>query len=569
MASYILALDQGTTSSRAILFDQQQNIIGISQKEFTQHYPREGWVEHDPMEIYSSQYAVMMEVITQTGVEVSDIKGIGITNQRETTILWDKKTGRPVYNAIVWQCRRTADLVDELKKKGLGEYIREATGLVPDAYFSATKIAWILDHIPEGRERARRGEILFGTVDSWLIWKLTGGKAHVTDYTNASRTMLYNIHTLDWDDRLLEALDIPRCMLPQVMDSSAIYGYTTIQGESVPIAGIAGDQQAALFGQCCFEKGQAKNTYGTGCFLLMNTGETPCVSENGLLTTIAIGLNGKVQYALEGSVFVGGAVIQWLRDEMRFITESKDAEYYAQKVEDTGGVYFVPAFTGLGAPHWDMYARGCIIGITRGTKREHIIRAAQESIAYQSYDLVRAMEQDTGRRISELKVDGGASRDAFLMQFQADILDCEVRRPMIRETTALGAAYLAGLAVGVWKDREEIRSLWNCDVTFSSRMEEERRKKLLHGWHKAVWDGELLSRIKFAVCFALLALLQDLDTFSLTGALPLRDQILHTKAISKELDYSEENLDSFCDQSWKSPSLSCEGFCSMISLLLG
>ena len=489
MASYILALDQGTTSSRAILFDQQQNIIGISQKEFTQHYPREGWVEHDPMEIYSSQYAVMMEVITQSGVEVSDIKGIGITNQRETTILWDKKTGRPVYNAIVWQCRRTADLVDELKKKGLGEYIRETTGLVPDAYFSATKIAWILDHIPEGRERARRGEILFGTVDSWLIWKLTGGKAHVTDYTNASRTMLYNIHTLDWDDRLLEALDIPRCMLPQVMDSSAIYGYTTIQGESVPIAGIAGDQQAALFGQCCFEKGQAKNTYGTGCFLLMNTGETPCVSENGLLTTIAIGLDGKVQYALEGSVFVGGAVIQWLRDEMRFITESKDAEYYAQKVEDTGGVYLVPAFTGLGAPHWDMYARGCIIGITRGTKREHIIRAAQESIAYQSYDLVRAMEQDTGRRLSELKVDGGASRDAFLMQFQADILDCEVRRPMIRETTALGAAYLAGLAVGVWKDKEEIRSLWNCDVTFSSRMEEERRKKLLHGWHKAVGLG--------------------------------------------------------------------------------
>ena len=490
MASYILALDQGTTSSRAILFDQQQNIIGISQKEFTQHYPREGWVEHDPMEIYSSQYAVMMEVITQSGVEVSDIKGIGITNQRETTILWDKKTGRPVYNAIVWQCRRTADLVDELKKKGLGEYIREATGLVPDAYFSATKIAWILDHIPEGRERARRGEILFGTVDSWLIWKLTGGKAHVTDYTNASRTMLYNIHTLDWDDRLLEALDIPRCMLPQVMDSSAIYGYTTIQGESVPIAGIAGDQQAALFGQCCFEKGQAKNTYGTGCFLLMNTGETPCVSENGLLTTIAIGLNGKVQYALEGSVFVGGAVIQWLRDEMRFITESKDAEYYAQKVEDTGGVYLVPAFTGLGAPHWDMYARGCIIGITRGTKREHIIRAAQESIAYQSYDLVRAMEQDTGRRISELKVDGGASRDAFLMQFQADILDCEVRRPMIRETTALGAAYLAGLAVGVWKDREEIRSLWNCDVTFSSRMEEERNKEQIKKDRFAALSGQ-------------------------------------------------------------------------------
>ena len=486
MASYILALDQGTTSSRAILFDQQQNIIGISQKEFTQHYPREGWVEHDPMEIYSSQYAVMMEVITQSGVEVRDIKGIGITNQRETTILWDKKTGRPVYNAIVWQCRRTAEIVDKLVAEGLGEYIRSATGLVPDAYFSATKIAWILDHIPNGRARAKAGELLFGTVDSWLIWKLTGGKVHVTDYTNASRTMLYNIHTLDWDQKLLDALDIPRCILPQVKDSSALYGYTTIQGEQVPIAGIAGDQQAALFGQCCFEKGQAKNTYGTGCFLLMNTGDTPCSSENGLITTIAIGLNGKVQYALEGSVFVGGAVIQWLRDEMRFIAESKDAEYYAQKVEDTGGVYFVPAFTGLGAPHWDMYARGCIIGITRGTKREHIIRAAQESIAYQSYDLVKAMEQDTGKRITELKVDGGASRDRFLMQFQADILDCEVRRPMIRETTALGAAYLAGLCVGVWKDEEEIRSLWNCDVTFTSRMEASRREQLLKGWNKAV-----------------------------------------------------------------------------------
>ena len=494
MASYILALDQGTTSSRAILFDQQQNIIGISQKEFTQHYPREGWVEHDPMEIYSSQYAVMMEVITQSGVEVSDIKGIGITNQRETTILWDKKTGRPVYNAIVWQCRRTADLVDELKKKGLGEYIREATGLVPDAYFSATKIAWILDHIPEGRERARRGEILSGTVDSWLIWKLTGGKAHVTDYTNASRTMLYNIHTLDWDDRLLEALDIPRCMLPQVMDSSAIYGYTTIQGESVPIAGIAGDQQAALFGQCCFEKGQAKNTYGTGCFLLMNTGETPCVSENGLLTTIAIGLNGKVQYALEGSVFVGGAVIQWLRDEMRFFTESRDAEYYAQKVPDNGGVYLVPAFTGLGAPYWDMYARGTLVGLTRGTRREHIIRAAQESIAYQVADLVHAMESDTGVPLTQLKADGGASRDQFLMQFQADIIDREVRRPAIRETTALGAAYLAGLAAHVWQDTDEIRHLWMCDTAFEPRMAAPERERLLAGWHKAVGRSRDWSR---------------------------------------------------------------------------
>lgn len=486
MAQYILALDQGTTSSRAILFDKQQNIIGISQKEFTQHYPKEGWVEHDPMEIYSSQYAVMMEVIAQSGVDVKDIKGIGITNQRETTILWDAKTGRPVYNAIVWQCRRTADRIDQLKQQGLEEYIRKTTGLVPDAYFSATKIAWILDHVPQGRERAKKGEILFGTVDSWLIWKLSGGKVHVTDYTNASRTMLFNINTLSWDEKLLDALDIPMQMLPRVKNSSEIYAYTTIQGEEIPIAGIAGDQQAALFGQCCFEQGQAKNTYGTGCFLLMNTGNKPCFSQNGLITTIAIGLNGKVQYALEGSVFVGGAVIQWIRDEMRFINESKDAEYYAQKVEDTGGVYLVPAFTGLGAPHWDMYARGCIIGITRGTKREHIIRAAQESIAYQSYDLVKAMEKDTGVSIRELKVDGGASRDAFLMQFQADVLDCEVRRPMIRETTALGAAYLAGLAVGVWKDTDEIRKLWNCDTVFQSQMKAERREKLLRDWHRAV-----------------------------------------------------------------------------------
>ena len=486
MAQYILALDQGTTSSRAILFDKQQNIIGISQKEFTQHYPKEGWVEHDPMEIYSSQYAVMMEVIAQSGVDVKDIRGIGITNQRETTILWNAKTGRPIYNAIVWQCRRTADRIDQLKQQGLEEYIRKTTGLVPDAYFSATKIAWILDHVPQGRERAKKGEILFGTVDSWLIWKLSGGKVHVTDYTNASRTMLFNINTLSWDEKLLDALDIPVQMLPQVKNSSEIYAYTTIQGEEIPIAGIAGDQQAALFGQCCFEQGQAKNTYGTGCFLLMNTGNKPCFSQNGLITTIAIGLNGKVQYALEGSVFVGGAVIQWIRDEMRFINESKDAEYYAQKVEDTGGVYLVPAFTGLGAPHWDMYARGCIIGITRGTKREHIIRAAQESIAYQSYDLVKAMEKDTGVSIRELKVDGGASRDAFLMQFQADVLDCEVRRPMIRETTALGAAYLAGLAVGVWKDTDEIRKLWNCDTVFQSQMKAERREKLLRDWHRAV-----------------------------------------------------------------------------------
>lgn len=482
---YVLALDQGTTSSRAILFDREQNILAVSQKEFTQFYPKEGWVEHDPMEIYSSQYAVMMEVVAQSGVEARDISAIGITNQRETTILWDKATGRPIYNAIVWQCRRTADIVDDLVAQGLGEHIRRVTGLVPDAYFSATKIKWILDHVPGVRERAQRGEILFGTVDSWLIWKLTDG-VHVTDYTNASRTMLYNIKTLDWDETLLEALDIPRAMLPEVKSCSEIYGYADIRGVRVPIAGIAGDQQAALFGQCCFNKGDAKNTYGTGCFLLMNTGDTPFESQNGLLTTIAIGLDGKVQYALEGSVFVGGAVIQWLRDEMRFLGESQDAEYYAQKVEDTGGVYLVPAFTGLGAPWWDMYARGCIVGLTRGTKREHIIRAAQESIAYQVSDLVRAMELDTGAKMTELRADGGASRDCFLMQFQSDILQKQVRRPMIRETTALGAAYLAGLATGVWKSREEIRQLWSCDVTFTPEMPEAKRNALLHGWEKAV-----------------------------------------------------------------------------------
>lgn len=486
MNQYILAVDQGTTSSRAILFDSEQNIVSMAQKEFTQFYPKEGWVEHDPMEIYSSQYAVMMEVIAQSGVDVKTIAAIGITNQRETTILWDKATGRPIYNAIVWQCRRTADIVNDLKARGLTEYIRETTGLLPDAYFSGSKIKWILDHVAGARERAERGEILFGTVDSWLIWKLTDGAVHVTDYTNASRTMLYNINTLEWDQRLLAVLDIPRQMLPEVRNSSEIYGFTSIRGERIPIAGIAGDQQAALFGQCCFEKGEAKNTYGTGCFLLMNTGDTPCFSANGLLTTIAVGLGGKVQYALEGSVFVGGAVIQWLRDEMRFINEARDAEYYAQKVEDTGGVYLVPAFTGLGAPHWDMYARGCIVGITRGTRREHIIRAAQEAIAYQSADLMRAMERDTGVTLTELNVDGGASRDRFLMQFQADILNTAVRRPMIRETTALGAAYLAGLATGVWKSKEEIKRLWSCDVTFQPDMEDEKRQKLLRGWQKAV-----------------------------------------------------------------------------------
>ena len=486
MSKYILALDQGTTSSRVILFDEKQNIVGVSQKEFTQIYPKQGWVEHDAMEIWSSQYATMMEVIAQTGVDAADIAAIGITNQRETTILWDKETGRPIYNAIVWQCRRTAGIVDQLLADGYGDHIREVTGLVPDAYFSATKIKWILDHVEGARERAREGKVLFGTVDSWLLWKLTGGAVHATDVTNASRTMIYDIRKLDWDDTLLNALDIPRAMLPEVRSSSEIYGYTDIQGVQVPISGIAGDQQAALFGQSCFNPGEAKNTYGTGCFLLMNTGEQPCESQNGLVTTIAVGLNGKVQYALEGSVFVGGAVIQWLRDEMRFFNDSADAEYYAQKVPDNGGVYLVPAFTGLGAPHWDMYARGTIVGITRGTKREHIIRAAQESIAYQVADLVKAMEADTGLPLTSLKADGGASRDRFLMQFQADIINCEVRRPAIRETTALGAAYLAGLAAGVWKDLDEIRGLWACDTTFQPNMEEEQRRRMLADWDDAV-----------------------------------------------------------------------------------
>ena len=486
MGTYILSLDQGTTSSRAILFDQEQNIVAMAQKEFTQLYPRAGWVEHNPMEIYSSQYSVMMEAVTESGIDVREISAIGITNQRETTIVWDRKTGRPVYNAIVWQCRRTADICDRLRERGLESYIKQTTGLVLDAYFSATKIKWILDNVEGARERAERGELLFGTVDTWLLWKLTNGAVHATDYTNASRTMLYDIHKLCWDERLLQELEIPRSMLPEVCDSSHLFGFCNLQGTDIPIAGIAGDQQAALFGQGCFNKGDAKNTYGTGCFLLMNTGTDACESKHGLVTTIAVGLNGQIQYALEGSVFVGGAVIQWLRDQMRFIGEARDAEYYAQKVDSTGGVYLVPAFTGLGAPYWDMYARGTIVGITRGTRPEHIIRAAQESIAYQSADLVMAMEMDTGTMMTELRVDGGASRDGFLMQFQADILGKQVLRPVIRETTALGAAYLAGLAVGVWKSQEEIRSLWHCDSAFRPQMPEAQRLKLLHGWNKAV-----------------------------------------------------------------------------------
>ena len=487
MKQYVIALDQGTTSSRCIIFDKGQNIVALEQREFSQHYPKPGWVEHDPMEIYSSQYSVLMEVLAQSGVLPQDIAGIGITNQRETTIVWDKETGKPVYNAIVWQCRRTAALCEQLKKdEAFTEYVKENTGLLIDAYFSGTKIKWILDNVPGAREKAEAGRLLFGTVDTWLIWKMTGGRTYVTDYTNASRTMLYNIKTLCWDEAICRRLGIPMSMLPEVCDSSKVYGTVNIQGVEVPIAGIAGDQQAALFGQTCFAPGEAKNTYGTGCFLLMNTGEKLYRSRNGLLATIAIGLSGRVQYALEGSVFVGGAVIQWVRDELRFITESRDAEYYAQKVPDTGGVYLVPAFTGLGAPYWDMYARGCLVGLTRGTTREHIIRAAQESIAYQSYDLVAAMEKDTGIPMTELNVDGGASRDRFLMQFQADILNKTVRRPMIRETTALGAAYLAGLATGVWSGLDEIRAQWTLDKLYKPDMDAAGREKLLAGWHKAV-----------------------------------------------------------------------------------
>ena len=485
--SYIMALDAGTTSNRCILFNEKGEMCSVAQKEFTQYFPKPGWVEHDANEIWATQLGVALSAMNKGGARAEDIAAIGITNQRETTILWEKATGRPIYNAIVWQCRRTAPLVDELvQQPGMTEYIRENTGLMPDAYFSATKIKWILDNVPGARERAEAGEILFGTVDTWLVWKLTGGKVHVTDRTNASRTMLYNIRTLDWDEKLLQALDIPRSILPEVRDSSEIYGYTNIQGVDVPVAGIAGDQQAALFGQGCFAPGDAKNTYGTGCFLLMNTGKEIYQSKNGLVTTVAISLNGEVEYALEGSVFVGGAVIQWIRDGMHMIQDSCDSEYYAQKVPDNGGVYIVPAFTGLGAPYWDMYARGAILGITRGTTQNHIIRAAEESIAYQSADLMGAMEKDTGIKIKTLKVDGGASRDQFLMQFQADILDKVVQRPAIRETTALGAAYLAGLATGVWKDRDEIRSLWHCNMTFTPAMPEAERARLLSGWHKAV-----------------------------------------------------------------------------------
>ena len=489
MERYVLALDQGTTSSRAIIFDKEQNIYGMAQKEFNQIYPKEGWVEHDPMEIWASQYGVLQEVLAKTNITPEQIAAIGITNQRETAIVWDKQTGEPIYNAIVWQCRRTADICEKLKSDGFDKYIKENTGLLIDAYFSATKVKWILDNVEGARAKAEKGQLLFGTVDTWLLWKLTNGRVHVTDYTNASRTMLFNIKELKWDKKILDKLNIPMSMLPEVRSSSEIYGYVNLGGEDnikVPIAGIAGDQQAALFGQAAFNKGDAKNTYGTGCFLLMNTGEELVESKNGLLTTIAIGLNGKVNYALEGSVFMGGAIIQWLRDEMGMLADAQDSEYFAKKVKNNGGVYVVPAFVGLGAPYWDMYARGSIFGLTRGSNKNHIIRAALESIAYQVRDLINAMEEDAGFKINTLKVDGGASKNKLLMQFQSDITNIEVCKPIITETTALGAAYLAGLAVGYFNTIEEISENWYGGENYNPNMEVEEREKLYNGWKKAV-----------------------------------------------------------------------------------
>lgn len=488
MGKYIMALDAGTTSNRCILFDEAGNICSMAQKEFRQFFPNPGWVEHDANEIWSTQLGVAVEAMSMINAKAADIAAIGITNQRETAIVWNKETGEPVYNAIVWQCRRTSDIADALKAKGLEKTFQQKTGLIIDAYFSATKIKWILDNVEGARELANEGKLLFGTVETWLIWKFTKGKVHVTDYSNASRTMLFNINTLEWDDEILEELDIPKSMLPEPMPSSCIYGYTdpTFLGDEIPIAGAAGDQQAALFGQTCFSEGEAKNTYGTGCFLLMNTGEKPVYSKNGLVTTIAWGLDGKVNYALEGSIFVAGAAIQWLRDGMRLIDSAADSEYMATKVHGTHGCYVVPAFTGLGAPHWDQYARGTIVGITRGVNKYHVIRATLESLAYQTYDVLKAMEADSGIKLSALKVDGGASANNFLMQFQSDILNTEVRRPRCVETTAMGAAYLAGLAVGYWKDKNDVINNWNIDRKFHPEMKEDEREEKLAGWEKAV-----------------------------------------------------------------------------------
>lgn len=486
---YILALDQGTTSSRAIIFDREGNIVAVSQNEFNQIYPKAGWVEHDAMEIWGTQSGVAREVLDKAGITSQEIAALGITNQRETAILWDKNTGRPIYNAIVWQCRRGAPLMNKLEEEGLSDLIKEKTGLVMDAYFSASKIAWLLDNVEGAREKAEAGDLLFGTVDTWLIWNLTKGKVHATDYSNASRTMLFNIRELKWDKDLLRIFNIPEKILPKVMDSSGLFAYThegTFLGAKIPITGVCGDQQGALFGQASFKEGMAKNTYGTGCFLLMNTGEKLIKSENGLLTTIAWSIKGKVTYALEGSIFMGGASVQWLRDELKLVYDAAQTEYYANMVDDTNGVYVIPAFTGLGAPYWDMYARGTIVGLTRGVKREHLVRATLESIAYQTRDVIGAMEEDSKINLSKLKVDGGASRNNFLMQFQADILKVPVERPKVTETTALGAAYLAGLAVGYWKDLEEIERNWKVGKNFLPSMDEALVEKKYRLWKKAV-----------------------------------------------------------------------------------
>nr|WP_299243429.1 glycerol kinase GlpK [uncultured Halomonas sp.] len=485
---YILSFDQGTTSCRAILFDHDAQVVGIAQKEFTQHYPTPGWVEHDAMEIWGSQMGVAREVLETNGIKPSEVAAIGITNQRETTLVWDRHTGKPIHNAIVWQDRRTAPLCDELKERGLEDHIRATTGLVVDAYFSGTKIRWILDNVEGAQARAEKGDLLFGTMDSWLVWNLTRGKRHITDVTNASRTLLYDIHGLTWDQRMLEALNIPSAMLPEVRSSSEVYGTTDAQmfgGAQLPIAGIAGDQQAALFGQACFEKGMVKNTYGTGCFLLMNTGETPVTSQNGLLTTIAWGLDGKIEYALEGAIFIAGAAIQWLRDELKLIDSAEDSEYHASKVEDAGGVYVVPAFSGLGAPYWDMYARGAIFGLTRGTRKAHIARATLDALAYQTRDVIDAMQADSGITLKSLRVDGGAVANNLMMQFQADMLGVNVERPIITETTALGAAYLAGIAVGLWS-KEEVVNKGILERTFKPQMDAEKRERSYKGWKKAV-----------------------------------------------------------------------------------
>lgn len=488
MAKYVMALDAGTTSNRCILFNEKGGMCSVAQREFTQYFPQPGWVEHDADEIWASQLGVAVEAMNKIGASASDIAAIGITNQRETAVVWDKNTGEPVCHAIVWQCRRTSEYCDRLKEKGLTESFRAKTGLVIDAYFSATKVKWILDNVPGARARAEKGDLLFGTVETWLIWKMTKGKIHVTDYSNASRTMLFNINTLTWDEDILRELDIPKCMLPEVMPSSCVYGETdpSFFGGPIPIAGAAGDQQSALFGQTCFEPGEAKNTYGTGCFLLMNTGEKPVFSENGLVTTIAWGMDGRVTYALEGSIFVAGAAIQWLRDEMRLIDSAEDSEYMARKVKDTNGCYVVPAFTGLGAPHWDQYARGTIVGITRGVNKYHIIRATLESLAYQVNDVLSAMKADSGISLSALRADGGASANDFLMQRQSDIIGAPVNRPSCVETTAMGAAYLAGLAVGYWKDKSDVVRNYSIDRTFTPSIGEADRRRMIRGWEKAV-----------------------------------------------------------------------------------